>query len=308
MKIVVAGSLNVDLVQPVGRLPRPGETLSGGDLRIVPGGKGGNQAYAAASLGGSVKMVGQVGSDSFAPILLESLQKVSVDVSDVLASPAATGTASILVLPNGENTIIISPGANGEFTPQAAKHLLNKWEPGSILLTQLEIPLNTIEGFLKSARKCRVTTILDPAPARPLPPKILGLIDYLTPNQTEAAVLLGSNQDIDSYEKAEEAAVKLRTMGPSTVIVKLGNLGVVIATAVSVSRVAGFSVEALDSTAAGDTFNGAFAVALAEGCELTTAARFANAAAAISVTRHGAQSSIPSRREVDAFLAAHPQA
>ena len=302
MKIVVAGSLNADLVQRVERLPRPGETLAGGDLQIIAGGKGANQAYAAGKLGGSVKMMGQVGPDSFAQILIGSLQEANVDISDVVCCSTATGTASILVLPNGENTIIISPGANGQFSAQVAAELLDKLEPGSVLLTQLEIPLETTELCLKIARDRKIITILDPAPAQALSRGILALIDYLTPNQTEAALLLGSEREIASYEDAEEAAERLRTLGPATVIVKLGSRGVVAATATGTIRVPGFQVDAIDSTAAGDTFNGAFAVMLAEGHKVTSAVRFANAAAAISVTRSGAQSSIPTRHEVEKFL------
>ena len=295
------GSLNADLVQRVERFPRPGETVIGSDLSIVPGGKGGNQAYAAAVLGGRVEMVGRVGSDPFGPTLIESLTKAGADTSKILVSPASSGTAAILVLPNGENVIVISPGANGKLTPLDVESL-DVLEEGAILLVQMEVPLETTRRALEQARERGATTILDPAPARTLSREVLGLVDYLTPNQTEAALLLGTGEEIESYEDAERSARKLLGCGPSTVILKLGALGVVIANREGCQRVPGFAVQAVDSTAAGDTWNGAFAVALAEGKKIAAAARFANAAGAISVTRAGAQSSIPTRGEVDAFL------
>ncbi len=301
-KIVVVGSLNADLVQRVERFPRPGETVTGSDLDIVPGGKGANQAYAAALLAGQVEMVGRVGNDPFGPMLVESLAKAGAGTSKIQVSATSTGTAAILVLPNGQNLIVISPGANGKLTPQDVVQSLGTLEPGSILLTQLEVPLETTRGALEIARQHGATTILDPAPAQALSPEILGLVDFLTPNQTEAALLLDQSGEIESYEDAESAARKLLARGPSTVIVKLGALGVVIATIEGSRRVPGFPVQAVDSTAAGDTWNGAFAVALAEGNEIAAAAKFANAAGAISVTRSGAQSSIPTRGEVDRLL------
>lgn len=300
--IVVVGSLNADLVQRVDRIPRPGETLIGSELTIIPGGKGANQAFAAALLGGTVAMVGRVGNDPFGPTLVENLQKAHVDVSRVQVTSGATGTAAIFVLPSGENIIILSPGANGSLTPEIAAPLLDSLGPASILLTQLEVPLSTTAASLQLARNRGAITILDPAPAQTLPPDLLALVDFLTPNQTEAALLLEAKREVESYEAAEHAAIDLRRRGPANVILKLGPLGVVIASSAGTVRVPSFPVAAVDSTAAGDTFNGAFAVALAERKPLEEAARFANAAAALSVTRQGAQSSIPTRAEVDAFL------
>jgi ribokinase len=300
--IVVVGSLNADLVQRVERFPRPGETVTGSDLDIVPGGKGANQACAAALLGGQVEMVGRVGSDPFGPMLIESLARAGAGTSKIQVSATSTGTAAILVLPSGENLIVISPGANGKLTPQDVAQSLGTLEPGAILLSQLEVRLETTRSALEIARQHGATTILDPAPAQTLSSEILGLVDFLTPNQTEAALLLDRSREIESYEDAENAACKLLVRGPSTVIVKLGALGVVIANEEGCQRVPGFPVQAVDSTAAGDTWNGAFAVALAEGKGIAVAARFANAAGAISVTRCGAQSSIPARGEVDGLL------
>ncbi len=302
MQIVVVGSLNADLVQRVERFPRPGETVVGSDLAIVPGGKGANQAYAAALLGGSVQMLGRVGSDSFGSLLIENLRQAGVDTAPVEVSSGASGTASILVLPTGENVIIISPGANARLSPEDVARRLQTLPPGSVLLTQLEVPLASTKLALEIARRRGAITILDPAPAQTLPAEILRLVDFLTPNQTEAALLLGSDNVIEDYQQAEEAARQLVALGPSTVILKLGHLGVVMADAQGTRRIPGFSVKAVDSTAAGDAFNGAFAVALAEGRSPSEAARFANAAGALSVTRHGAQTSIPSRPEVNHFL------
>ena len=301
----MVGSLNADLVQQVERFPRPGETVVGGDLAIIPGGKGANQAFAAGLLGAGVKMVGQVGHDPFGPMLLKNLQKANVDIAGIEVSETASGTAAILVLSTGENIIIISPGANAKLTPEVVADRLRVIEPGSIVLVQLEIPLATTRLSLETARQRGAVTILDPAPAQDLPSDLLALVDFLTPNQTEAALLLQSNAEIASYEDAEQASRKLLERGPSTVVLKMGQQGVVIATSEGIERVEGFPVNAVDSTAAGDTFNGAFAVGLAEGKSYRDAARFANAAGAISVTRQGAQSSIPTRAEVDDLLAAH---
>lgn len=301
-RIVVVGSLNADLVQRIDRLPRPGETLTGSELRIISGGKGANQAYAASLLGGRVSMLGQVGSDAFGPLLITSLERAGVDTANILAIEGATGTAGIFVLPAGENIIILSAGANGTLSPAAIREPLNTLAADSLLLVQLEVPLATTEFALRMARERGAITILDPAPAQTLPAKLCALVDYLTPNQTEAALLLGSTEEIESYESAEAAARKLLALGPQNVILKLGALGVVVANSRGCERVPGFPVQAVDTTAAGDTFNAAFAVALGEGKPPLEAARFANAAASISVTRPGAQSSIPQRAEVDQLL------
>ncbi len=302
--IIVVGSLNADLVQPLPRLPRPGETILAGDLLLVPGGKGANQAVAAGRLGGRARMIGELGEDSFADVLIESLQASGVDHTGIGRSPGSTGTACIMVLPSGENLIVVSPAANARLT---VEKLQNRWtavDDDSILLCQLEVPMETTTWALGTAHASGAVTILDPAPAQALGRDILSTVTYLTPNQTEAALLLGGG-DIESISDATDAARKLLEFGPSNVIVKLGALGCVIANHSGCVHIEGFSVTSVDTTAAGDTFNAAFAVALAEGAPVHTAARFAHAAAAISVTRFGAQSSIPTRAEVDSFLAAH---
>ena len=302
-QIVVLGSLNADLVQQVDRLPKPGETVVGGSLETFSGGKGANQAYAAGRMGASVCMIGQVGSDGLASLLLENLRAAGVTTDLVGESDSPTGTAIILVLPDGENVIVISPGANATLTPERAAERLEVVREGGYLLSQLEIPVESVEKSLAVARERGATTILDPAPARPLSASMLANVDFLTPNETETVTLLGEpGFAMDDDADIELAARKLLALGPGTVVLKLGARGCMIATARGSYRVPGFNVTAVDTTAAGDVFNAAFATALAEDQAVPAAARFANAAAALSVTRPGAQNSVPSRREVDRFL------
>lgn len=293
----------MDLVLPLPRLPREGETLTGGDLALYPGGKGANQACAAARLGGSAVMIAQVGDDPFAAKLIESLAANGVDTSRVGVSARPTGCASIYVLPDGENSIVISPGANATLDVDIALSKLDSLQSGDLLLCQLEIPVPTVAAALSRARAAGATTILDPAPAQSLPRDVLSSVDFLTPNQTEAAALLGRpGSEPRGFQDAAEAARELLLLGPRTVVVKLGSLGCLIADANMCESVPAFPVTAVDSTAAGDVFNAGFAVGLAEGKGLVDAAVFASAAAAISVTLPGAQSSIPCRDEVEEFL------
>ena len=305
--IFVLGSANMDLVIAVDHLPRAGETLAGGDLALFPGGKGANQAYAAATLGGRVSIVAAVGSDPFGPKLLSSLADAGVDTRLVEISEAPTGCACIYVLPDGDNSIVISPGANATLTPEKALAKLQGMREGDFLLAQLETPLNAVEAAFAYARTLGVTTILDPAPARPLPASLLENVDILTPNQTEAGVLLGNPElCIDSFADAERTAVELLALGPQAVVLKLGALGCLFADASEQIGARGFTVKAVDTTAAGDVFNAALAVAMAEGFSLPRALRFANAAAAVSVTRPGAQNSAPTRREAEAMQSDNP--
>ena len=303
-RIVVFGSANMDLVVSAERLPRAGETLLGGDLKFVPGGKGANQACAAARLGGRVSMTGAVGTDSFGPALLESLGAAGVDTSGMTRSSKATGCALISVLPGGENAILVAPGANMAVEAGTVRRFVETLENVGFLLCQLETPVEAVQAALAAARAIGAITILDPAPARPLPEELLRQVDILTPNQSEAALLVGStDMVIDSFQTAATTAARLRELGCGAVIVKLGAAGCWIDDGQRQEAAPGFAVEAVDTTAAGDVFNGALAVALAEGKPLQEAARFANAAAAISVTRAGAQTSVPQREEVDRFLA-----
>jgi len=302
-RILVFGSLNMDLIMPAERVPRPGETLACGDFVAAPGGKGANQACAAGRLGKHVIMVGRVGADSFGPKLIESLAAAGVETSEVKTVDGSTGAAFILVLPDGENLILLSLGANARFEvePDLLERLsLNS---GDCVLAQLESPIETVNAALAAGRKAGATTILDPAPARALPPELLGNVDWLTPNQTEAAILLGDpGLEIDDYASAETAAHRLLALGPKGVIMKLGALGCLAVTTQAVLSQSAFPVRAVDTTAAGDAFNGAFAVALVEGRDLPSALRFGCAAAGISVTRMGAQPSMPTRDEADRFL------
>jgi ribokinase len=308
-RIFVAGSLNIDLVMRVGRLVRAGETLAGSDLILIPGGKGANQVCAAAKLGGRATMIGQVGSDAFADPLLASLRSAGVDTSGISRADCSTGAACISVLPNGENAIVISPGANACVTPELAIEHLADLGAGELVLLQLEIPLATVHAVLDFATQRGAITILDPAPAQPLPRDLLSHVTYLMPNESEACLLLNRpGSSIGDLAEAREVATELRALGPKAVILKLGSLGCFLGTDTFFGPVRGFQVDAVDTTAAGDTFNGAIAVALSEGLPLAEAAQFANAAAAISVTRLGAQSSIPDRAEVLALLTKEAQA
>lgn len=303
-RIVVLGSLNIDLVQRVSRMPLVGETLTGGDLETYAGGKGANQACAAALLGGPVAMAGMVGHDVFSDRLLAELKKSGVDTKSVSNAATSTGTAVIFVLPNGENSIVISPGANGEVTAELALRVVEDLKAGDFLLCQLETPMESVIAAMKAAHAKGVTTILDPAPAHGLPEELFRATSILTPNQTEAGFLTCASTAIEGMDQAANAARQLQNRGTPIVIVKMGARGCLIADGAQLSEASGFPVQAVDTTAAGDTFNGALAAGLAEGMNLMDASRFANAAAALSVTKPGAIASMPSRSQVDQFLAA----
>jgi ribokinase len=304
-QILVLGSLNIDLVQAVPRVPAPGETLQGGGLRIFPGGKGANQACAAAMLssgGGSVRMAGMVGNDVFADRLLSELHSAGINAELVRQASTPSGSAVILVLPNGDNTIVISPGANGEVSPELATEAVDTLRPGDLLLCQLEVPLAAVQAALHRAHERQIVTILDPAPACHLPGDLLSAVAILTPNQTEAALLMGTGEALESGAALEAAARNLQSRGAQTVIIKMGGEGSLLFHERQTIVTPAFPVTAVDTTAAGDTFNGALAVALAEGTAIRDAVRFASAAAALSVTKAGAIPSIPRRAEVETLL------
>jgi ribokinase len=309
-RIFVVGSANMDMVLRVPRFPHAGETLAGSDLDLFPGGKGANQACAAARLGGDVCFVGCVGSDIFGTQLLESLREAGVDISRVRRLSRATGCASIYVAPNGQNSIVISPGANAGVTFEHVADALGDLNSSDFVLLQLEIPFETVRLSLEKAKSVGATSIFDPAPARKLDRGVLQLVSLLTPNQTEAGILL----DRENVEHKQEDCDLIRLasetlkLGPASVIFKLGEAGCAICSEGAATRVGAYTVKAVDTTGAGDVFNGALAVALAEGRSMPAAARFANAAAALSVTRPGAQASIPSRDEVDKFVETNPAA
>ena len=304
--LVVTGSLNMDFVVQVERLPAPGETTMGAGFRMIPGGKGANQACAAGRLaqGVAVRMVGRVGQDPFADHLKASLSAAGVDVSAVCATQSEpTGVALIWVEQSGQNSIVVAPGANGELSPADIDSLKRTYEGARCALFQLETPLETVEAALRAARAAGAVTVLDPAPAQRLPPGVLAMVDILTPNESEACILLGRAPERVGLEEAPAMAADLRALGPKAVILKLGGAGCYYSGPEGEMAAAGFAVKAVDTTAAGDTFNGAFAVGLCEGMGMAEALRLANAAAAISVTRLGAQASIPGRAEVERFLA-----
>jgi len=305
--IVVIGSLNMDFVIAVDRLPLPGETILGRNFRTIPGGKGANQAHAAAKLAGSgtrVRMMGLVGMDSFGNTLKANLTDVGVDVRTVVDTVAeATGVAFIHVDDAGQNSITVAPGANGVFS--AFDIASQSWalEGARCVLMQLEVPIETVEAGLREARRVGATCILDPAPARALPREILQLVDIATPNENEACVLAGVPPSRVNATEAVALGNRIRELGVRSVIVKLGDQGCVYCGPDGTFSAPPFPVRAVDSTAAGDTFNAALSVALAEGAAMENALRFANAAAAISVTRAGAQTSAPVRAEVESLLA-----
>jgi len=295
----------MDFVVQVDRLPAPGETALGHDFRMIPGGKGANQACAAGKLARNarVRMVGRVGYDPFADHLKASLAAAGVDVASVHATHSQpTGIAEIWVERSGQNSIIVASGANGELSPADIESVHAVYASAAVSLFQLETPLATVEAALRASRAAGALTVLDPAPARPLPAELLALVDVLTPNETEARILLGRPPARVDLDEAREMAHALRTLGPRAVIVKLGDQGCLYSDGQDEFVASGFPVQAVDATAAGDTFNAALGVALCEELPMPAALRFANAAAAISVTRLGAQSSAPSREEVDAFL------
>ena len=301
MPIIVFGSLNMDLVAQVPALPQPGETLLGTGFHTVPGGKGANQAVAAARLGLPTAMVGRIGDDSFGKALRNALYGAGVDTDLLQVDDAPSGVALINVDDAGENQIVVVPGANDKVTAADANHLPLGAEP-SVVLMQFEIPLAAVQAAAKQAADHCV--IVDPAPARlDLPADFYGLVDILTPNQTEASQLAGVQ--VKSIPTAMEAAQVLRQRGVSTVIVKLGSQGAVVASESEVFHIPAFAVKAVDTVAAGDAFNGGLAVALLEEKSLRSAVVWASAVAAISVTTAGAQSSMPIREQVEEFLLHH---
>lgn len=299
-QIVIVGSLNQDLVVNLARFPGPGETVTGQTLRTFCGGKGANQAFAVARLGGRAAMIGQVGEDSAGDAQIESLRSVGVEVNLLRrVRGESTGTAMIAVDSAGENRIIVVPGSNGSFLPEALEPSRAILAGASALLVQLEVPLATVSRAVEIAHAGGARVILDPAPAQALPDTILARLDYLTPNLSELAFLTG---DILSDEADElqivAAARKLCARGVKTVIAKLGARGALVVSTQAVSSVQAFRVSVVDTTAAGDCFTAALATALVAGESELAACRFASAAAALSVTRHGAQASMPSREEV----------
>ncbi|MFW0888395.1 UNVERIFIED_CONTAM: ribokinase [Pseudomonas sp. JL1] len=299
-KVVVVGSLNMDLVTRAPRLPRGGETLIGESFCTIPGGKGANQAVAAARLGAKVSMVGCVGSDAYGQELRGALLAEGIDCQSVSVVAGSSGVALIVVDDNSQNAIVIVAGANGVLTPDVLDRFDEVLRGADVIICQLEVPDATVGHALKRGRELGKTVILNPAPAsRPLPADWYACIDYLIPNESEAAVLSGLA--VDSLETAEAAATQLLAAGAGKVIVTLGAQGLMFANGASFQHFPAPLVKAVDTTAAGDTFVGGFAAALADGKSEVEAIRFGQVAAALSVTRAGAQPSIPTLLEVQAF-------
>ncbi|WP_254568063.1 ribokinase [Oscillatoria sp. HE19RPO] len=301
MSIIVFGSINLDLVTRTHRLPKPGETLAGISFFTASGGKGANQAVAAAKLGMTTWMIGRVGGDSFGQELLESLQQSGVKCDRIFIDETTTsGIATIAVEDTGENTIIIVPGANAGVNESDCDRLTDLLPDAAALLLQLEIPLSAVLAAAKKAQDAGVPVILDPAPAGELPPELYSLIDIITPNETELSLLTGIA--VRDVETAREAISELQRRGVRTAIAKLGAKGVLCARGEEQFFVPPFEVEAVDTVAAGDAFNGALAVAIAEGLSLPEAVRWGAAAGALAVTKPGAQSALPSRLTFEEFL------
>jgi ribokinase len=296
--IVIVGSINMDLVARASRIALAGETLIGTDFDTTPGGKGANQAVAAARLGHPVIMLGAVGEDVFGNALLANLKSAGVQTSAVARVSGPSGVAQIQVADNGQNSIVVVPGANALVDPALLDIHQELIQSAGIVLCQLELPLETILYTIEICASAGVQVMLDPAPAAPLPGVVFTEVAWFTPNESEAALYVGEELSV------EESAQHLLVRGLKGVVLKRGPEGAYVATDEGRAEwVPAFPVEAIDTVGAGDCFNGAFAVALMEGFDPWSAARFASAAAAISVTRRGAQASMPTRAEVDQFLA-----
>lgn len=297
--ILVVGSLNADLVVRAPRFPQPGETISGEDLRIIPGGKGANQAVAAARQGASVSMLGRVGNDSFGPELINNLNQNHVDTSHVQIDPgSATGTAIIVIDSNGQNSIVLSPGANGKVRPADVNAV--SFSGYKLLLLQHEIPIETVTSAAQRAKESGVRVLLNPAPARSWPDELIALPDFILPNETELSLL--TNQPVHDIASAENAARTLLERGAKNVIVTLGANGALIVSHQEVIHVNTYQVEVVDTTAAGDAFIGGFASTLLQNKSLEEAVRYGCACGALATTRFGAQPSLPTKTEVEEFL------
>lgn len=302
-RILVIGSLNMDMVIEMKRMPVVGETVLGTQMTYVPGGKGANQAYTAARLGGNVKMLGCIGEDDFGELQKSNLTKCGVDTDDFkkVRSPG-TGIASIYVDKRGDNTVVVVPGANMECDVSYLKKCDNVLKECDYVILQMEIARDAIYYAISRAKELGKTIILNPAPVSDtLPDDIFAKLDYITPNETELMKLCG--KEGDSLADYTEGAKQLLDKGVKNVLVTLGKKGALFVNREMEELFPARAVTAVDTTAAGDCFNGAFAVALAEGKELGEAVMFANAASSIAVTRNGAQTSIPTREEADEILA-----
>ena len=296
--ILVAGSLNADLVVRAPRFPQPGETISGEDLQVIPGGKGANQAVAASRLGANVSMLGRVGKDNFGDLTLNNLKSNHVDTTLIQRDDVSTGTAVIIVDANGQNSIVLSAGANGNVSSSDEERA--SFSDFSLLLLQLEIPTPTVLYAAQHAKENGIRIILNPAPAKNIPDELISLADFIIPNETELNLL--TNQTVHDISSAEKAANLLIQRGPQTVIVTLGSNGALVVTKELTQHIPSFKVDVVDTTAAGDAFIGGFATALLENRSLNDAAHYGCAAGALATSRFGAQPSLPTKEEVENLL------
>lgn len=298
--IVVIGSTNTDLVASVPRIPAPGETVLGGTLQTVAGGKGANQAVAAARLGGKVTFVARVGDDAFGRTALDGFARDGIDTRFVSITPGVPSGVALIAVNDktGENIIVVAPGANAYLSPEDVEEAAEAFDTADAIILSLEVPLDAIIRAAEMGRVRRIPVLLNPAPARPLPDDLLANIDILTPNETEARALAGEDAD---NEDIRITAGALLSLGVGAAVVTAGPAGAILVTPDGVEHVPGYPVRAVDTVAAGDCFTGALAVEIASGRSLRDAVRFANAAAALKVTRCGAQPGIPTRDEVEAF-------
>jgi len=296
-KIIVIGSMNMDMVVKTSHIPEPGETVLGGTFFMNPGGKGANQAVAVARLGGDVAFIGKIGEDIFGKQSVKLFNDEGVDIAGMVSDiDLPSGIAMITVDEEGENSIVVAPGANANLQPGDVEASLSKYPEADILLIQLEIPMKTVAFAAEYGNKKGMKVILNPAPANPLIPELFSLIDIITPNVNEAEMLSGIK--ITDIESAKLAAEQLNARGVKVVVITLGKQGAVLLEDGNFYHVPAPEVQTVDTTAAGDVFNGALAVALSEGKGLKDATAFACHSAAIAVTRLGAQSSIPYRNEI----------
>lgn len=300
VRVVVIGSANTDLVVTVPGIPRPGETVLGGDLQTLGGGKGANQAVAAARLGANVTFIARVGDDTFGTRTRENLSRENVHLDFLQTTPnTPSGVALIAVNAEGENAIVVAPGANAHLTAADVDAAGSAFDRAQAVVVSLEVPMPAVLRAVEAAHARNVPVILNPAPAQSLPPELLARVSVLTPNETEAAQIAERNA---GDETPEEIGETLRARGVANVVITCGAQGAVLVNKEGSETVPGFAVRAVDTVGAGDCFTAGLAVELARGVALPDAIRFANAAAALSVTRNGAQPSLPTRTEVEVFL------
>ena len=299
-KIVVVGSSNTDMVIKMDRIPNPGETIIGGDFILAAGGKGANQAVAAARLGGEVTFIARVGKDIFGQQAIEGFRQEGIHTDFIVTDEQhPSGVALIFVDQQGENSIGVASGANGQLSIEDVAAARAELESAKVLLLQLETPIKTVQYAARTAKEMGVKVILNPAPARTLDDELLGNVTVLTPNETEAELLTGIR--LTAAASTREAAAQLKQRGVKNVIITLGAKGAIAITDDGAQQIPSKEVKAVDTTAAGDAFNGALAFALAEDKSLEEAVRFANLAGALSATRMGAQPSMPTLEELQQF-------